>query len=143
MSDAVLLEKRGAVAWITLNRPEAMNSINESVRELLPACVQSADADPEVRVIVVRGAGERAFCAGADIKEFVAVDQPADYRLKRVHASWIRPFDEAVKPIIASIQGFCLGGGLEIALACDLRIAARCDRTIELTDGRIVRDERR
>lgn len=125
MTEEVLLEKRGAIAWITLNRPQAMNAINDQVRQRLPACVRAADADPDVRVIVVRGAGERAFCAGADVKEFVAVDLPAQYRQSRVHASWIRPFDEALKPIIASIHGHCLGGGLEIALACDLRIASR------------------
>ena len=86
--------------------------------------MREADADADVRVIVVRGAGERAFCAGADIKEFVEVAAPAEYRQSRVHDSWIRPFDEARKPIVASIHGHCLGGGLEIALACDIRIAA-------------------
>jgi enoyl-CoA hydratase/carnithine racemase len=125
MSAAVLMEKAGAVAWITLNRPDAMNAINNEVREDLPRLVREADADPEVRVIVVRGAGPRAFCAGADIKEFAPVASPAVYRQARVNDNWIRPFDEARKPIIASIHGFCLGGGFEIALACDLRIAAR------------------
>jgi enoyl-CoA hydratase/carnithine racemase len=125
MTEAVLLEVRDSVAWITLNRPQAMNAINDQVRELLPACVRAAEADPDVRVIVVRGAGDRAFCAGADVKEFVKVDAPAQYRQSRVHDSWIRPFDEALKPVIASIHGHCLGGGLEIALACDLRIASR------------------
>ncbi len=125
MSDAVLMERRGAVAWITLNRPEALNAINVEVREALPRLLREADADPQVRVIVLRGAGARGFCAGADIKEFVRVDSPADYRQSRVHDSWIRPFDEARKPIVASIHGYCLGGGMEIALACDIRIAAR------------------
>lgn len=125
MTDEVLLEKRGEIAWITLNRPQAMNAISEAVRERLPACVRLAEADPDVRVIVVNGAGDRAFCAGADVKEFVAVEAPAQYRQARAHASWIRPFDEARKPIIASIHGHCLGGGLEIALACDLRLASR------------------
>jgi enoyl-CoA hydratase/carnithine racemase len=125
VSDAVLMERRGAVAWITLNRPEALNAINVEVREALPRLLREADADPQVRVIVLRGAGARGFCAGADIKEFVRVDSPADYRQSRVHDSWIRPFDEARKPIVASIHGYCLGGGMEIALACDIRIAAR------------------
>ncbi|MFH1603715.1 MAG: enoyl-CoA hydratase-related protein, partial [Pseudomonadota bacterium] len=73
---AVLSETRAAVAWITLNRPDAMNAINEDIREQLPAALLAADADPAVRVIVVRGAGPRAFCAGADIKGFVAVESP-------------------------------------------------------------------
>jgi len=121
----VLFEKKGSVAWITLNRPDAMNAINTAVREGLPCCLRQAEADAEVRVVVLRGAGPRAFCAGADIKEFAKVDSPVEYRQSRVHESWIRPFDEARKPIVASIHGYCLGGGLEIALACDLRIAAK------------------
>jgi enoyl-CoA hydratase/carnithine racemase len=125
MSEAVLIEKTGAVAWITLNRPEAMNSINNAVREGLPARVREADADPDVRVIVVRGAGPRAFCAGADIKEWAPVASPAVHRQARVEQNFLRAFDEARKPIIASIHGFALGGGFEIALACDLRIASR------------------
>jgi enoyl-CoA hydratase/carnithine racemase len=125
MSEIVLVEKGDGIAWITLNRPEALNAISAEMRDALPRAVREADADPSVRVIVLRGAGPRAFCAGADIKEFVPVDSPADYRQSRVHESWIRAFDEAKKPIVSSIHGFCLGGGLEIALACDIRIAAR------------------
>jgi enoyl-CoA hydratase/carnithine racemase len=125
MSEVVLYEKSGAVGWVTLNRPDALNAISMEVREALPRAIRDADADPEVRVIVLRGAGPRAFCAGADIKEFAPVDSPAEYRQSRVHESWIAAFDEARKPIVASIHGFCLGGGLEIALACDIRIAAR------------------
>jgi enoyl-CoA hydratase/carnithine racemase len=124
MSEPVLLEVADRIAWITLNRPDAMNALNTAVREALPRAIRTAEADPEVRVLVLRGAGERAFCAGADIKEFVAVDSPPQLRQSRVHESWIRAFDEARKPVIASIHGVCLGGGLEISLACDIRIAA-------------------
>ena len=122
---AVLSETRAAVAWITLNRPDAMNAINEEMREQLPAALSAADADPAVRVIVVQGAGPRAFCAGADIKGFVAVESPPAYRQARVHGHWIHAFDRVRKPIVAAIHGYCLGGGFEIALACDVRIAAR------------------
>jgi enoyl-CoA hydratase/carnithine racemase len=124
MTDPVLLESADGIAWITLNRPEAMNALNMAVREALPQAIRHAETDPAVRAIVLRGAGERAFCAGADIKEFAEVASPAEYRQSRVHESWIRAFDEARKPLIASIHGVCLGGGLEIALACDIRIAA-------------------
>lgn len=124
MTQAILMETRNAVAWITLNRADAMNAINEEIRQLLPAAIGKAEADPEVRVIVVQGAGPRAFCAGADIKEFVTVDVPAVFRQSRVHGHWISAFDRARKPIIAAIHGHCLGGGLEIALGCDIRIAA-------------------
>lgn len=125
MQEAVILEKRASIAWVTLNRPDALNAIDEEVRKKLPAAIRAAEADSEVRVIVVRGAGTRAFCVGADIKEFAVVDAPTAYRQSRVYDHWIHAFDEARKPIVASIHGHCLGGGLEIALACDLRIAAR------------------
>jgi enoyl-CoA hydratase len=124
MNDTVITTIEDAVAWITLNRPDALNSINNDVRQALPAAIDAAGANPDVRVIVLRGAGPRAFCAGADIKEFAAVELPAVYRQERVHGHWIAAFDRAVKPLIASIHGYCLGGGLEIALACDIRIAA-------------------
>lgn len=124
MSEAVLLSRADGIAWITLNRPQAMNAVNEDVRRQLPEAVAAAEADAGVRVLVVRGAGERAFCAGADIKEFVAVDSAARYRQERAHRHWISCFERVAKPVIASIHGHCLGGGLEIALACDLRIAA-------------------
>ena len=70
MSDPVLLDVADGVAWITLNRPEAMNALNEAVRAALPAAVRAAEADEAVRAIVLRGAGERAFCSGNDISEF-------------------------------------------------------------------------
>ncbi|MBO9353543.1 enoyl-CoA hydratase/isomerase family protein [Bordetella petrii] len=124
MTDAVLVHIEDAVAWITLNRPDALNAINDDVRRLLPEAVAKADANPQVRVIVVRGAGPRAFCVGADIKEFGTAPQPAAYRQARVHHHWITAFDRALKPVIAAVHGHCLGGGLEIALACDIRIAA-------------------
>ena len=121
---AVLTTRSGAVAWLTLNRPQAMNSINEEVRTQLPAALRAADADPAVRVIVIKGAGERAFCAGADIKGFTEAPTPAKFRQARLQGHWIDAFDATKKPLIASIHGYCLGGGLEIALGCDIRIAA-------------------
>lgn len=124
MTDAIVTQVQDAIAWITLNRPEAINAINDDIRKALPAAIDAADADPGVRAIVLQGAGPRGFCAGADIKEFSAVAAPAAYRQDRAHRHWICAFDRAVKPLIASIHGYCLGGGLEIALACDIRIAA-------------------
>jgi enoyl-CoA hydratase/carnithine racemase len=121
---AVLLEKRGDVAWITLNRPEKLNSINDEVREQLPQALAQAEADEEVRVIVLQGAGEKAFCAGADVAGFKAVESLVGLRQSRAHAHWISAFERVRKPVIAAVQGYCLGGGLEIALACDIRIAA-------------------
>lgn len=120
----VLTKRENAVAWLTLNRPQAMNSINDEVRAQLPAALRAADADPAVRVIVIQGAGERAFCAGADIKGFTEAPTPAKFRQARLQGHWIDAFEATKKPLIASIHGYCLGGGLEIALGCDIRIAA-------------------
>ena len=124
MSDAVTVRVDDDIAWITLNRPDALNAIDDAMRAALPAAIESAEADPSVRCLVVRGAGDRAFCVGADIKEFARVDEPARYRQARAHAHWIAAFDRARKPIVAAIHGYCLGGGLEIALACDIRLCA-------------------
>ncbi|MGG5808594.1 enoyl-CoA hydratase/isomerase family protein [Falsiroseomonas sp. CW058] len=124
MSDPVLMESGGGIARITLNRPEARNALNAAMRDALARAIRAAEADGAVRVLVLRGAGPHGFCAGADIKEFTEVPSPTEFRQSRVHDSWIRPFDEARKPIIASIHGHCLGGGVEIALACDIRIAS-------------------
>ncbi len=121
---AVLIEQRDGVAWLTLNRPGAINAINDAVRQQVPAVLQRLEADPAVRVIVLRGAGERGFCAGADLKERPAIDNPLDPRVLGARTTWIEAFDRVAKPTIAAIHGFCLGGGLELALACDLRIAS-------------------
>jgi enoyl-CoA hydratase/carnithine racemase len=123
-SDVVLTDIRQGVAWLTLNRPDALNAINDDMRRALPAALADADARADVQVIVLSGAGARAFCAGADIKEFGQAEPPMAWRQARAHDHWIAAFDRARKPIVAAIHGHCLGGGLEIALACDIRIAA-------------------
>ena len=121
---AVELERRRGVAWVTLNRPAAVNAINDAIRRHLPTVLEELNADPNTRVIVLQGAGERGFCAGADLKEKPATDNPLDAAVLRTRSSWIEAFDRVSKPLIAAIHGYCLGGGLEIALACDLRVAS-------------------
>jgi crotonobetainyl-CoA hydratase len=118
---AALLERRGAVALITLNRPRAMNAVNAALsRDLGDALAVLAD-DPELRVGVITGAG-RAFCAGADLKELAAGRSISDdAHPERGFAGMVRHFVD--KPLIAAVNGFALGLGTEIVLACDLAVA--------------------
>src|SRR5580693_1765083 len=123
MPQTILHEREGRVAILTVNRPEKMNALNEQVRDEMLAALAEIAADDGAGVVVVTGAGEKAFIAGADIGEF-AGRTPFDQR----HAMRSpRIFDVMAafpKPVIAMINGFCLGGGCELAMSCDLRIAS-------------------
>ena len=115
-------EKKGRIAYITLNRPEVLNAMNSQVkRELCEIWVDFRD-DPEVWIGIVSGAGEGAFSAGSDVKEFAEWDASGQSRM-----SESEPLQEGLieiwKPMIATINGWCVGGGLELALCCDIRIA--------------------
>lgn len=115
---AVDYEKEGRIAIFTINRPEAMNALNSQVRQELNQALIDFRDDPDLWVGIITGAGEKAFSAGADIKEF----RPGPIQTEGAVA-WVRP-DQIWKPIIAALNGFALGGGLELAMECDLRIAA-------------------
>lgn len=124
-SDVLNVSIDNGVAVVTLNRPQVMNALNLQLREEIMALCTALDADPEVGVIVFTGAGDRAFCAGADLKERGQRTTEAMYDERRFFRSrWIGVIAGMAKPTIAAINGYCLGGGLEVALQCDLRIAS-------------------
>ena len=124
INDAINYERRDSVAWITLTRPDQINAINDNVRNGLVQALEQADADAEVRAIVLTGSGPRGFCAGADIKEARGAETPVEARRRMLRTTYLDALERATKPIIAAIHGVCMGGGFEIALACDIRIAS-------------------
>ena len=124
-TQAVLAEQDGHILTITINRPEAHNSINAAVHVGLGEALERADKDPEIRVVILTGAGDQAFCAGADLKAVSRGEslQPEDKEQRRWgFAGMVR--HPISKPIIAAVNGFALGGGTELALASDLVVAA-------------------
>jgi enoyl-CoA hydratase len=120
VSEAVLTEASGGVLLVTLNRPQARNAVNAAVAQGVAAAMDRLDADDELRVGIVTGAGG-SFCAGMDLKAFVAGESP--YVDGRGFAGIAQR--SASKPVIAAIEGFAVAGGLEVALACDLIVAAK------------------
>jgi enoyl-CoA hydratase len=122
----VLSERRGAVALLTLNRPDKLNAINVPVIEALDAALDAAEADDAVRAIVVAGAG-RAFSAGFDLDMGVGEGKPDPADVRRALENDFRVimrFWDSPKPTIAAVHGYCLGSAMELALACDLTLAA-------------------
>jgi enoyl-CoA hydratase len=121
-----LIEKRDKIGIVTVNRPELMNSLNSKTRKEMAEAFNKLGKDSAISVIILAGASGKAFIAGADIKEFLKLNLKTENDLKE---DWIvtEIIENLSKPVIAMIDGFCLGGGLEIAMSCDLRIAS--DRT--------------
>lgn len=121
--ETLLVERRERVCIITINRPEKRNALNIKTREEGAQVLESLREDDSVRVVIFTGAGDKAFIAGADIAEFAgrtAVTQ----RNVMLGRSLFTAIDDFPKPVIAMVNGYCLGGGCELALACDLRIAS-------------------
>ena len=131
--EAILYEAADGVATITLNRPAVHNAMNETLRREMLRCFEALADDQDVRVIVVTGAGGKAFSAGADIREFTAPQVPTVFREARRRLNFRAAMVRCWQPIIAAIGGHCFGGGLELALACDIRIAS-ADARLGLTE---------
>ncbi len=121
---AVRIERDDGIGWVVLDRPGQINAINDDIRRGVPAALAELEADADVRVIVIRGEGIRGFCAGADIKERRGPETSQQSRARLERSRWIESLDRVAKPVIAALHGFCMGGGLELALACDIRFAA-------------------
>jgi len=131
--ETIFYEAADGVVTITLNRPEVHNAMNERMRQELTRCFGDLATSDEARVVVVTGAGERAFSAGADIREFVEPQVPVRFRESRKRVDFRQAMDRCPQPIIAAIRGYALGGGLELALACDIRLASE-DAQLGLTE---------
>jgi enoyl-CoA hydratase/carnithine racemase len=121
--ETLLIERRHHVAYVTLNRPAALNALNVTLRQDLKQFFTTMQADSGVRLVVVTGAG-RAFCAGADIKEWTEPTSIVEDRQERLRLNFWDAMSHCEQPIIAAINGYALGGGCELAMCCDIRIAS-------------------
>ena len=126
MSDfeTIIYEKQDSVGYITLNRPRVLNVYNIQMRDELFQVLGAVKDDPEVKVGVLRGAGERAFCAGADLTEFLTAPSPIIARRVRWQRDVWGLFLSIDKPMIAALHGYVFGSGIEMALCCDIRVAS-------------------
>jgi enoyl-CoA hydratase len=128
MNDAapLLMEKDGAIGWLIFNRPDKRNAVGIETWQLMPGYVKELAADDAIRVVILRGAGDKAFVAGADISQFKDrrrnMEDEAEYR--RIGAEGREALNALTKPLLAMIHGYCVGGGVGIAIGCDIRIAA-------------------
>ena len=125
-TEKLLLQKDGPIGWIIFNQPEKRNAVSQEMWQAMPEYVADLAADPAIRVVILRGAGEAAFVAGADISQFKdrrrnAADEE-EYR--RISGAGSESLARLGKPLVAMIQGFCIGGGVSNAITCALRIAA-------------------
>ena len=120
----IIYEKQDGTGYVTLNRPQALNAYNLQMRDELYQVLEAIKGDPEVRVVIFSGAGERAFCAGADLTEFLTAPSPVIARQVRWERDVWGLFLSITKPLIAALHGYVLGSGMEIALCCDIRLAS-------------------
>ena len=132
----LLIEERDGVAVLTLNRPEVMNSFNFALLHALEKQIDELRFNPDIRVIIITGSGQKAFCAGADLKERASFNELQVKEFIFTIRSLFTSIEYLNKPVIAAINGIALGGGTELCLACDIRIAAM-NASMGLTETRL------
>lgn len=120
----IQLEPQGDIAIVRINRPEALNAMNTDVISELSKTIDIIGADDSIKVVIITGAGERSFCAGADISYMVNIEPMQAERYATSAQAVINKIAQLEKPVIAAVNGFALGGGCELAMACDIRIAS-------------------
>ena len=124
--EKMLAHREGSIGWITFNQPERHNAVSLAMWQALEVIVDHFERDPEIRVVVVRGAGNKAFVSGADISEFETQrsGEEATRHYNETSQRAMRRLREMGKPTLAMIQGYCIGGGVAVALSCDIRLSA-------------------
>lgn len=122
--ETLLHQNRESIAYVTVNRPEKLNALNRKVMEELKACFESIEKSDDVKVVILTGAGEKAFVAGADINELAAQTPMPGKETSLAGQRVLDSIENLGKPVIAAVNGFALGGGCELAMACTLRIAS-------------------
>src|SRR5262247_280853 len=122
----LLLDKEGPIGWITFNNPERRNAVSQEMWQLMPDYVHELATDDAIRVVILRGAGDRAFVAGADISQFKdrRRNMADEEEYRKISGRGQESLTTLSKPLLAMIHGYCVGGGVSIAISCDLRIAA-------------------
>src|SRR5436309_3195224 len=124
MLENLLYEKKGAIAYVTLNRPKVLNALNQRTWENLRTAVEDARDDAQVRGVILTGAGDKAFIAGADISELAQVTAVEAEKSSSYGQAVLNLIENLGKPVIAAVNGFALGGGCETAMACTIRVAS-------------------
>lgn len=122
--ETVIYEKQDGIAYITLNRPQALNAYSVKMRDEIYEILGAIKEDEEVQVVILKGAGEKAFCAGADLTEFLTAPPPVFARQARFERDVWGRFLSVAQPIIAAVHGYVLGSGIEMSLCCDIRLAS-------------------
>lgn len=137
----LILEQNGAIAVLTINRPKALNALNSDTLTELSTALDELGRDSSVKVVILTGSGEKSFVAGADISQMKGLNPLEGRRFGQLGQATFRKLEQIPQPVIAAINGFALGGGCELALACDLRLASETAKfgqpevTLGLTAG--------